>query len=130
MNVTQAMDAYLADRSVTPTFRSRTEKDKPQPYGIYLPRYAETTGNLLIFPLNPAGNNDTDRFLFALWNALLLQRHFGVKVLLSDMAVAPLGKEEMPDLYVDNIPLGCWRPAAAQRLCPVLGRHEPTGAAG
>ncbi len=107
MNVPDAIAAYLANRAVTPTFRARTEKDKPQPYGIYLPRYTETTGNLLIFPINPAGGNETDRFLFTLWNALLLQRHFGVKVLLSNMAVAPLGKEEMPDLYVDNIPLGC-----------------------
>ncbi len=107
MNVPQAIDAYLATRTTTPTFRARTEKNRPQPYGIYLPRYAETTGNLLIFPINPAGDNETDRFLFALWNALLLQRHFGVKVLMSNMAVAPLGKEEMPDLYVDNIPLGC-----------------------
>jgi CRISPR-associated protein Csc3 len=107
MNVTQAVDAYLDTRTVTPTFRARTEKQRPQPYGIYLPRYAETSGNLLIFPINPAGSNETERFLFALWNALLLQRHFGVKVLMSSMAVAPLGKEEMPDLYVDNIPLGC-----------------------
>jgi len=107
MNVAQAMDAYLASRTVTPTFRARTEKNRPQPYGIYLPRYAESVGNLLIFPINPAGDNETERFLFALWNALLLQRHFGVKVLMSNMAVAPLGKEEMPDLYVDNIPLGC-----------------------
>ncbi len=107
MNVAQAMDAYLASRTVTPTFRARTEKNRPQPYGVYLPRYAETVGNLLIFPINPAGGNETDQFLFALWNALLLQRHFGVKVLMSNMAVAPLGKEEMPDLYVDNIPLGC-----------------------
>lgn len=107
INVTDAMSVYLAERSVTPTFRARTEKNKPQPYGLYLPRYAETTGNLLIFPLNPAGSNETERFLFALWNALLLQRHFGLKVLLSTMAVAPLGKEDMPDLYIDNIPLGC-----------------------
>jgi CRISPR-associated protein Csc3 len=107
MNVAQAMDTYLATRTVTPTFRARTEKNRPQPYGVYLPRYAETTGNLLIFPINPGGGNETERFLFALWNALLLQRHFGVKVLMSNMAVAPLSKEEMPDLYVDNIPLGC-----------------------
>lgn len=107
MNVAPAMDAYLASRTVTPTFRARTEKNRPQPYGIYLPRYAETVGNLLILPINPAGDNETERFLFALWNALLLQRHFGVKVLMSNMAVAPLGKAEMPDLYVDNIPLGC-----------------------
>jgi len=107
MNVTQAIDTYITSRTVTPTFRARTDKNRPQPYGVYLPRYTETVGNLLIFPINPAGANDTERFLFALWNALLLQRHFGVKVLMSNMAVAPLGKEEMSDLYVDNIPLGC-----------------------
>jgi len=103
----EAMRSYLEGKMVSPTFRSRTAKDRPQPYGLYLPRYAETVGNLLIFPINPAGENDTQRFLFALWNALVLQRHFGIKVLLSNSPVAPLGKEEFGDLYVDNIPLTC-----------------------
>ena len=107
MNVIEGVRAYVADRVVTPTFRTRTKKDRPQPYGLYLPRYSETVGNLLIFPINPAGQNDTERFLFALWNALLLQRHFGVKVLMSNAAVPALGKEQIPDLYIDNIPLAC-----------------------
>ena len=107
LNVADSINTYLADRVATPTFRSRTNKDKPQPYGLYLPRYAETVGNLLVFPLNPSGDNDTERFLFVLWNALLLQRHFGVKVLLSNAPVPPLGKEDIPDVYVDNIPLAC-----------------------
>ncbi|HDQ72316.1 MAG TPA: type I-D CRISPR-associated protein Cas10d/Csc3 [Chloroflexi bacterium] len=107
MRAAEGIQAYLADKVVTPTFRSRTKKDKPQPFGIYLPRYAETVGNLLIFPINPGGRNDTERFLFALWNALLLQRHFGVKVLLSNAPVPPLGKDDIPDLYVDNVPLAC-----------------------
>lgn len=103
----EAMRSYLESKMSPPTFRTRTAKGKPQPYGIYLPRYADTVGNLIIFPLNPAGNNDTQRFLFALWNALVLQRHLGVKVLLSNSPIAPLGKEEFDDLYVDNIPLTC-----------------------
>ena len=107
LRAAEGVQEYLSTRIATPTFRSRTKKDKPQPYGLYLPRYAETMGNLLIFPINPGGSNDTERFLFALWNALLLQRHFGVKVLMSNAAVPPLGKDEMPDLYVDNIPLAC-----------------------
>jgi CRISPR-associated protein Csc3 len=90
MDVIPAIDEYLNNRTATPTFRSRTKQNRPQPFGIYLPQYAETVGNLLIFPINPGGKNDTERFLFALWNALLLQRHFGVKVLMSDMAVPPL----------------------------------------
>jgi len=103
----EAMQAYLEGKVVPPTFRGRTAKNRPQPYGLYLPRYTETVGNLLIFPVNPAGDNDTERFLFALWNALILQRHFGVKVLLSASPVAPLGKEDFGDLYVDTVPLAC-----------------------
>lgn len=107
LNVDQSITAYLAERIASPTFRSRTKAGKPQPFGLYLPRYAETTANLLIFPVNPGGQNDTERFLFALWNALLLQRHLGVKVLMSNTSVPPLGKDEIPDLYVDSIPLAC-----------------------
>jgi len=107
MNTVEGIEAYLADRTAVPTFRSRTNKGRPQPYGIYLPQYAETVGNLVIFPINPGGQNDTERFLFALWNALLLQRYFGVKVLVSNAPVPPLGKRHIPDLYVDNIPLAC-----------------------
>ncbi len=103
----EAMRSYLEGKMATPTFRARTAKDKPQPYGLYLPRYAETVGNLLIFPINPAGENDTKRFLFALWNAMILQRHFGTKVLLSNSPLAPLSKEEFSDLYVDGIPITC-----------------------
>ncbi len=103
----EAMRSYLEGKIVPPTFRARTARDRLQPYGLYLPRYAETVGNLLIFPINPAGENDTQRFLFALWNALILQRHFGVKVLLSNSPIPPLGKEEFGDLYVDNVPLTC-----------------------
>lgn len=103
----EAIRAYLEGKMVSPTFRARTVEGKPQPYGLYLPRYPETVGNLLIFPINPAGENDTERFLFALWNALVLQRHFGVKVLLSRSPVAPLGKEEFGDFYVDHLPLSC-----------------------
>ena len=107
MRAAEGIAAYLTDRVAAPTFRGRTKKGKPQPFGLYLPRYAETVGNLLIFPINPAGRNDTERFLFALWNALLLQRYFGVKVLMSNAPVPPLGKNGMPDLYVDNVPLAC-----------------------
>jgi CRISPR-associated protein Csc3 len=107
MRAAEGIETYLAEKTVTPTFRSRTKKNKSQPFGLYLPRYTETVGNLLIFPVNPGGKNDTQRFLFTLWNALLLQRHFGVKVLMSNAPVPPLGKEEIPDLYVDNIPLAC-----------------------
>ncbi len=107
LNVRDSINEYLSSKIANPKFRKRTKKDKPQPYGLYLTRYSETVSNLFILPLNPSGGNDTEQFLFALWNALLLQRHFGMKVLLSNSAVAPLDAEHIPDLYVDNIPLSC-----------------------
>ncbi|HYN89156.1 MAG TPA: type I-D CRISPR-associated protein Cas10d/Csc3, partial [Ardenticatenaceae bacterium] len=86
-------------------FSTRTSQEKLHPYGLYLPRFSQSVGNLLTFPVNPGGVNDSARFLFALWYALLLQRHFGMKVLLTATPVAPLRKEDFGDLYVDAIPL-------------------------
>ena len=96
-----------ADQPLHLDFTALNREGKPQYCGLYLPRYSNTVGNRIIFPLNPAGNNDTERFLFALWNAMLLQKHFGCKVVLTDSPVAPLGKEDFHDLYVANAPLAC-----------------------
>lgn len=106
LDAPQALAQWLEETAQQPVFRTKTKQGKPQPYGMYVPRYSELTGNLLIFPLNPAGKNDTQQFLFALWNALVIQRHFGMKVLLSAAPVPPLDKQDFGDLYVDNIPLG------------------------
>jgi len=102
-----AIRALGADQPLRLDFTATARSGKPQFYGLYLPRYSATVGNRIIFPLNPAGSNDTERFLFALWNAMLLQKHFGCKVLLSHSPVAPLGKEDFHDLYVANAPLAC-----------------------
>ncbi|MCA9948909.1 MAG: type I-D CRISPR-associated protein Cas10d/Csc3 [Anaerolineales bacterium] len=114
----QALAQWIEETEQTPTFRTETKKGKPQPYGIYVPRYSDLVGNLLIFPLNPAGNNDTQKFLFALWNGMVIQRHFGMKALLSASPVPPLEKENFGDLYVDNIPLG------TQGLLPENNYHQ------
>lgn len=101
----QAIESMAEDRPLNLDFTALTRSGKPQPYGLYLPRYSRTVGNRIIFPLNPAGRNDTERFLFALWYAMLLQTYFGTKVLLSASPVAPLGKENFHDLYVSDVPL-------------------------
>ncbi len=101
----QAMSDLTHQRPLNLTFTARTRSDRPQPFGLYLPRYSATVGNRIIFPINPAGDNDTERFLFALWTALLIQQHFGFKVLMTDSPVAPLSKEDFGDLYVANPPL-------------------------
>ena len=100
-----AIQAIGLDKPLHLDFTALTGNDKPHPYGIYLPRYSKTIGNRLIFPLNPAGENDSQRFLFALWNAMLLQKHFGCKVLMSDSPVATLGKSDFHDVYIANAPL-------------------------
>jgi CRISPR-associated protein Csc3 len=123
LDAPEAVQQWLEATEQKPSFRTQTKKGTPQPYGLYIPRYSETTGNLLIIPLNPAGDNDGDKFLFALWNALVIQRHFGVKVLLSKSPVAPLDKEDIGDLYVDTISL------MAQGLLPTNNyRHFKPGA--
>ncbi len=103
----EAVEAVGAEKPLRLDFAARTKSGNPQPYGLYLARFSDTVGNRIIFPLNPAGANDSERFLFALWNAMLLQKHFGCKVLLSDMPVATLSKEDFHDLYVANAPLAC-----------------------
>lgn len=113
MDAREAIRYWLENRSDAPNFfRIRTKEGKPQPYGVYIPRYSQTVGNLIVLPLNAAGQNDTERFLFALWNALVFQRHFGVKVILTTSSTPPLEKQDFGDLYIDNIPL------AVQGLLP------------
>ena len=91
---------------IDPNFATQTKKGKPHPFGMYMPRVPRNTvGNRLIFPLNPAGANDSQRFLFAFWNALVLQRHLGLRVMLTESPIAPFVPEM--DLYVDNVALSC-----------------------
>lgn len=85
---------------------TRTKENKAQPYGAYLPRYSETLGGVMTFPINPPSDeNDTQKFLFILQHAMLLQRHFGCKVLVSTSATPSLDKEAFGDLYFDLTPL-------------------------
>lgn len=100
-----AITEIVNDRSPILLFTTRTKEDKAQPYGLYLPRYTDTLGGTLVLPLNPAGDNDTHRFLFVLQHALLLQRHLGCKVLVSTSATPPLDKDAFGDVYFDLTPL-------------------------
>lgn len=100
--LTQWQDKHAKPPAV---FRPKTKKGKAQPYGFYLPHYSQTVGNVLTLPINGAGSNAGEKFLFSLWNALVLQRHFGMKVLFSSSAVPALDKTHFGDLYVDSIPI-------------------------
>jgi CRISPR-associated protein Csc3 len=86
-------------------FTTRTKEDRPQPYGIYLPRYSDTLGGMFTLPINAPGENDSARFLFVLQHAMLLWQVLGCKVLISTAATPPLDAQSFGDIYVDLTPL-------------------------
>lgn len=102
----EVLQAFLADNRLDLVVSTRNQQGNPYQNGLVLPQHAETVGNVLIFPLNCPGDNDSEQFLFALQNALLIQRYFGCKAVLTDSAVPILGKDDFSDLFVDNAPLG------------------------
>jgi len=101
----EAIEIFLADNRLDLVVATRNPKGKPY-QSLVLPQYPETLGNVLIFPLNCPGDNDSEQFLLSLQNALLIQRYFGCKVILTESVVPVLGKDEFTDLFVDNAPLG------------------------
>lgn len=104
----RAMQRYTDTQHVIAPMLTHSRQGKPHVYGVYLPSHADALiGNLLILPLNPAGENDTERFLFALEYALILQRYFGCRVVLSASPVVPFDQYSLGDLNVDMTPLSC-----------------------
>ncbi|HEU5011464.1 MAG TPA: type I-D CRISPR-associated protein Cas10d/Csc3 [Roseiflexaceae bacterium] len=105
-DVDRQMRTAAAKGAINLRATTRTKEGKAQPYGIYLPRFSETLAGVMTFPVNPPSDeNDTQKFLFVLQHALLLQRHFGCKVLVSISATPSLDKEAFGDVYFDLTPL-------------------------
>lgn len=75
--------------------------------GLPLPGAGEVFGNLLIWPLNAPGNNETECFWYAFTCAFAMQRFVGGRVVLTRSAVPILGASEVQgiDLYTDEIPV-------------------------
>ena len=76
--------------------------------GLPLPGASEVFGNLLIWPLNAPGANNTERFWYAFTCAYAMQRFIGGRVVLTRSAVPILSKGEVQsiDLFTDEIPVG------------------------
>jgi len=106
---------------VRPMVTTQTKAGKPHPYGLYLPQFADSVAGMITLPLNPAGDNDTERYLYALWNALVWGRTFNMKVLLSKNAVPPLPPDTLPSVFLDMVPV------AVQGLLPVQEYDYPKG---
>lgn len=72
--------------------------------GIPVARYSEVVGNVITLPLNCVGDNDTEKYAFALQNLLLFERSFGLRGIISRSPVPPLGGEEFTHTYLDYLP--------------------------
>ncbi len=73
--------------------------------GLPLPGAPELLGNLLIWPLNAPGRNDTEQFWYAFTCAYAMHRYVGGRVVLTRSAIPIVGSDEFADLLVDEIPL-------------------------
>lgn len=72
--------------------------------GNPLPRYSQVVGNIITLPLNCPGDNDTQRFIFALQQILIWMRYFNFRAILSRNPIPPLAHNEFDELYLDNLP--------------------------
>jgi CRISPR-associated protein Csc3 len=75
--------------------------------GLPLPGAPELLGNLLIWPLNAPGKNDTDCFWYAFTCAIAMHHFVGGRVVLTRSAVPILSAEEAAniEIFTDEIPL-------------------------
>lgn len=105
MDAMEAFD-YWTDRGGTPeTIYQQKKWGKASERGFYIPRYSQTVSNVLTFPINADGKNHTEKFLFCLWNLMVLQRHFGMKGVLSSSPIPFVEQESISDLTIENTPV-------------------------
>ena len=74
--------------------------------GILVPKYSELVGNIISLPINPTGDNSTERYLNGIEYALLIRKYFSVKVLLSELSIPILDLTEHDeiDIFLDGVP--------------------------
>lgn len=74
--------------------------------GILVPKYSELVGNTISLPINPVGDNSTEKYLNGIEYALLIHKYFGVKVLLSELSIPILDLTEHNeiDIFLDGVP--------------------------
>jgi len=72
--------------------------------GISIPPYSDIVANVFTISLNAPGTNDTERFLFALENALVLKLFMGCRATLTDSDIPLFSDDEAADFLIDNVP--------------------------
>ena len=100
LNIREAIKFFDAKKyCILPIKPQRSE-------GILVPKYSELVGNIISLPINPMGDNATERYLNGIEYALLIYKHFGVKVLLSELSIPILDLTEHNeiDIFLDGVP--------------------------
>lgn len=72
--------------------------------GNPLPTFSESQGNILTVPVNAPGDNDSERFLFALENALIYKKLLGCRLTLTGSSIPPFVGDEFNEMFIDAFP--------------------------
>jgi CRISPR-associated protein Csc3 len=94
-----------AKRPIRLNYETTTKLGKPHPYGMYCPQFSESVGGMITLPINGAGDNDSERYAYVLSDALVWARWLDMKVIISKNATPPLPSDNLPDVYLDMVPL-------------------------
>jgi len=72
--------------------------------GNPLPTFSESQGNILTVPVNAPGDNDSERFLFALENALIYRKLLGCRLTLTGSSIPLFVGDEFNEMFIDAFP--------------------------
>lgn len=73
--------------------------------GIALPKHPdEVIGNTIIFPLNFLNANNTERYLKAVDYALIINKYFNFKIVVTESSIPIFGKDEFDEIFFDGLP--------------------------
>jgi CRISPR-associated protein Csc3 len=72
--------------------------------GVALPRLPETIGNTPVLALHSPGDNYGDQFLRVVETAVILQRFFDCRILVSRLPIPPLPPTAFQSLFFEGIP--------------------------
>ncbi len=106
LNPEAVLEQMRRAEPLRPGFANLTKQGKPHTYGIYAPQFSHSIAGLLVLPLNAPGDNDSERYLFALWYALILGRYLDARVILTKDPTPPFSADDLPELFLDLAPLG------------------------
>ena len=73
--------------------------------GMLIPKFSESMCGQVSIGINSPGDNNSTRFVFALFHLLVITTRFNLRGIMSKSSIPPLKADEFNTLYVDHIPL-------------------------